>query len=77
MAMEDLKLIMDDIMINRNNIAKLADLTVETAEKHNRLCKNFKYLCFVCLGLDLLILWNAIDISKLKKELKEKENKEG
>ena len=86
--MEELKLIMDDVMKNREDITKikecaeyafkvhnnLADSHINLVKKHNKLCKSMAMMSVAMIGLDLLIMWNAYDIHKLKKE---KENKEG
>jgi len=63
-------------LITKHN--ELAVSHIQLTKKHNKLCKSMKSLCFVCLGLDLLIFLNMREISKLKAELnKEKEKKEG
>lgn len=55
----------------------LAKSHIRLIEKHNKLCKSVQLLSVACIGLNVLIFVNACEISKLKKELEEKENKEG
>lgn len=81
--MEDTKLLMAGLMENREIIGQLALKHNELTQshklliaKHNKLCKLTGRLCLICVGLDVLILLNAHEISKLKKKIEEKE-KEG
>lgn len=62
------------IVISKHN--ELAESHTRLINKHNRLCKAVVGLSLVCIGLDVMIYFNAREISKLKTE-KEKETKEG